>query len=104
MNRTANILRDRLAPRTLGEMIDALIIMNLRMWHAQELFFDLDKLEALPCEEIIPLLTYTTRLNLLRNQAMDGIDARLAEQVQRRFPLPSHHSPKTPLTVIWEPT
>lgn len=38
MKQAVNILCDRLHPTTFGELIDALIIMNLRMWHAQELF------------------------------------------------------------------
>lgn len=104
MKQAVNILCDRLYPTTFGEMIDALIIMNLRMWHAQELFFDLDKLTTLPHEEIVPLLTYTTRLNLLRNHAMDGIDAVLAEYLQRRFPQ-LQQPRQVPLshTIIWEP-
>lgn len=104
MTQTVNILSDHLHPATFGELIDALIIMNVRMWHAQELFFDLDKLTALPHKEIVPLLTYTTRLNLLRNQAMDGIDAVLAEHLQRRFPQLRQHT-QAPLshTILWEP-
>lgn len=104
MNTGTNILRDRLAPRTFGEMIDALIVMNLRMWHAQELFFDLDKLTALPHDDIVPLLTYTTRLNLLRNQAMDGVDAALAELLSRRFTIRQGHDSVASGEIIWEPT
>ncbi|GIV54676.1 MAG: hypothetical protein KatS3mg039_1194 [Candidatus Kapaibacterium sp.] len=104
MTRTVDIRHDRLGPRTFGEMIDALIIMNIRMWHAQELFFDLDKLYALPHDQVLPLLTETTRLNLLRNQAMDGIDALLATHVERRFPRrdAQHQQPQT-TDIIWEP-
>jgi hypothetical protein len=39
MNRQQSILTDTLQPQTIGEMIDALIIMNFRMWHEQEHFF-----------------------------------------------------------------
>lgn len=104
MMETLNIHTDQLHPRSFGEIIDALIIMNIRMWHAQELFFDLDKLYALPHDQVLPLLTYTTRLNLLRNHAMDGIDAKLAEQLERRFPeLRTHQQPEATETIIWEP-
>lgn len=101
-----NILTDPLRPHTIGEMIDALIIMNIRMWHEQEQFFDLEKLTALPCESIVPLLTYTTRLNLLRNRAMDGIDALLAQQLSKRFPeiLDTSEPLDDDSTIIWEPT
>ncbi len=105
MTAPINILNDTLRPRTVGEMIDALIIMNIRMWHAQELFFDLDKLYALPHDRVLPLLTYTTRLNLLRNQAMDGIDALFAAQLEKRFPgIASKEQLQTNETIIWEPT
>lgn len=107
MNENVNILTDQLKPHTFGEMIDALIIMNIRMWHAQELFFDLDKLTTLPHDQIVPLLTYTTRLNLLRNQAMDGIDAALTLQLKKRFPsleISPDSNPSTPSTIIWEPS
>ncbi|KXB97523.1 MAG: hypothetical protein AA908_06605 [Chlorobi bacterium NICIL-2] len=106
MTRQQNILTDLLRPQTLGEMIDALIITNIRMWHEQEKFFDLEKLRALPCDQIVPLLTYTTRLNLLRNRAMDGVDALLAEQLSRRFPdiLQPLPPPTNDSTIIWEPT
>ncbi|MCX7930016.1 MAG: hypothetical protein N2663_04785 [Chlorobi bacterium] len=104
MNRTLNILQDRLFPCTFGEMIDALIVMNLRMWHAQELFFDLEKLTAMPHENIIPLLTYTTRLNLLRNQAMDGIDAHLAKHLSQQSPIETSDHPTNHDDIIWEPT
>jgi len=103
MMHTVNILRDRLQPHTMGQMIDALIIMNIRMWHAQELFFDLEKLYALPHDQVLPLLTETTRLNLLRNQAMDGVDALLARHLSERFPhLPTQQS-QPQNDIIWEP-
>ncbi len=106
MNRQQNILTDTLQPQTIGEMIDALIIMNIRMWHEQEHFFDLEKLTAMPCDRIVPLLTYTTRLNLLRNRAMDGVDAFLAKHLRRRFPrILERTSPANDdSTIIWEPT
>jgi|GEM_PF-1299662 hypothetical protein len=106
MTRQQNILTDPLRPQTFGEMIDALIITNIRMWHEQEKFFDLEKLRALPCDQIVPLLTYTTRLNLLRNRAMDGVDVLLAEQLSKRFPdvLQPPSPPDKDSTIIWEPT
>jgi len=106
MNRQQSILTDTLQPQTIGEMIDALIIMNIRMWHEQEHFFDLEKLTAMPCNRIIPLLTYTTRLNLLRNRAMDGVDALFAEQLRVRFPRIHEHTmpANDDSTIIWDPT
>ncbi|GIV49623.1 MAG: hypothetical protein KatS3mg038_0144 [Candidatus Kapaibacterium sp.] len=106
MTRQQNILTGPLRPHTIGEMIDALIITNIRMWHEQEKFFDLEKLRGLPCDRIVPLLTYTTRLNLLRNRAMDGVDALLADQLSRHFPeiLQPTPPPNNDSTTIWEPT
>ncbi|RMF36531.1 MAG: hypothetical protein D6747_00115 [Chlorobiota bacterium] len=105
MTHQQNILTGPLHPQTIGEMIDALIITNIRMWHEQEKFFDLEKLRALPCDQIVPLLTYTTRLNLLRNRAMDGVDALLAEQLSRRVPdILQPPPPTNDSTIIWEPT
>lgn len=66
-----------LEPATFGEWIDALIIQNLRMWHEQELVYETEALNRLTEEGLRGYLRRATWINLERNAAIDGLDARL---------------------------
>jgi hypothetical protein len=69
-----NILKDKLAPKTFGEFIDSLIITNIRMWHAQEIVYEVETLEKLSKEEMFDFLKDATWLNLMRNKMMEGVE------------------------------
>lgn len=81
-----NILTTDLQPKTFGEFIDALIIANMRMWHAQEVVYETEKLNAMSREEMFDFLKQATWLNLLRNRAMDGLDASLTAEILKNKP------------------
>ncbi len=86
METRTNILLDELEPQNFGEYIDALIITNLRMWHAQEFFYELDLLKQLTKDEMYEKLRYGSWLNLQRNFQMDGLDAVFAASLATRHP------------------
>lgn len=81
-----NILTDELHPQTFGEFVDALIIANIRMWHAQEIIYEPKTLDNLSRNEMFAFLKEATWLNLRRNYAMDGLDNSLAEQIIAKHP------------------
>jgi hypothetical protein len=81
-----NILTTDLNPQSFGEYIDALIIANLRMWHAQEIVYETETLTAMTHAQMFDFLKQATWLNLLRNRAMDGLDASLAAEIMKRNP------------------
>lgn len=81
-----NILTTDLEPKTFGEFVDALIIANLRMWHAQEVVYEIDTLNAMTHSQMFDFLKQATWLNLLRNRAMDGLDSTLAAEIMERNP------------------
>ena len=81
-----NIITTDLEPQTFGEFIDALIIANLRMWHAQEVVYETETLRAMTHAQMFDFLKQATWLNLLRNRAMDGLDATLAAEIMERNP------------------
>ncbi len=81
-----NILTTDLHPTTFGEFIDALIIANMRMWHAQEVVYETETLNAMSREEMFDFLKQATWLNLLRNRAMDGLDASLTAEILKNKP------------------
>ncbi len=81
-----NILTTDLEPKTFGEFIDALIIANLRMWHAQEVVYETETLSAMTHTQMFDFLKQATWLNLLRNRAMDGLDSSLAAEIMERNP------------------
>ncbi len=83
---STNIIVDELEPTNFGEFIDALIITNLRMWHAQEFFYELDLLKKLDKDQMYEKLRYGSWLNLQRNFQMDGLDAVVAAQLAERHP------------------
>ncbi len=86
MSQLSNIINDELDPQSFGEFVDALIITNLRMWHAQEFFYELDLLKKLSKDEMYEKLRYGSWLNLQRNFQMDGLDAVFAAQLAERHP------------------
>lgn len=101
-----NILKDRLQPQSFGEQIDALIITNIRMWHAQEVLFEEDTLAHLDKEGMFNTLKVATALNLERNVYMDGSDASFARTLEQRHPhiaaqlrTATHNADQT---IIWE--
>ncbi|MBI3259117.1 MAG: hypothetical protein HYZ54_06565 [Ignavibacteriae bacterium] len=81
-----NIITTDLEPKTFGEFIDALIIANLRMWHAQEVVYEIETLNAMTHPQMFDFLKQATWLNLLRNRAMDGLDSTLAAEIMERNP------------------
>jgi hypothetical protein len=81
-----NILSDDLTPLTFGEFIDALIITNIRMWHEQELIYEIETLKKMTKEEMLEFLKKATWLNLKRNFSIDSLDNMLADDIMRRHP------------------
>ncbi len=78
-----SLRKDALRPESFGAWIDALIIENIRMWHEQERVYEVDRLEAMPREDLVSFLKAATWINLKRNEAIDHLDAHLA---RARFP------------------
>ncbi len=101
---TFNILKDPLQPTTFGQQVDALIIANIRMWHAQEILFDLDALNALSKDGMYSTLKYATWLNLERNVYMDGTDGAIVEHLAHVHPSVKQQVATTTNSteVIWE--
>jgi len=76
------LANDNLEPQTFGEFVDALIIVNIRMWHAQETVYEIETLEKLTHGQMFDFLKNATWLNLMRNRMMDNLDSTLAVQLQ----------------------
>ena len=103
MAENVNIISDELEPTNFGEFIDALIITNLRMWHAQEFFYELDLLKKLSKDEMYDKLKYGSWLNLQRNFQMDGLDAVFAAQLAERHPnLLAQQNETVDNELLWE--
>ncbi len=103
MEQGTNILVDELHPNSFGEFVDALIITNLRMWHAQEFFYELDLLRQLDKEQMFDKLKYGSWLNLQRNFQMDGLDATVAALLEQQHPgALKAATQKTEHELIWE--
>ncbi|NJO93455.1 MAG: hypothetical protein HC820_02150 [Hydrococcus sp. RM1_1_31] len=81
-----NIIKDELIPQSFGEFIDALLIENIRMWHAQELIYETETLDNLTREEMLNFLKEATWLNLMRNSAIDAVDSSFATQIVTQYP------------------
>lgn len=81
-----NVLSDKLEPQTFGQFVDALILANIRMWHAQEVVYETETLEKMSRDEMFHFLKQSTWLNLERNFAMDNLDAALARQISEKHP------------------
>jgi len=81
-----NILTDHFDPKTFGEFVDALIITNIRMWHAQETIYEPDIWKRLSRENLIDFLKKSTWLNLQRNFQMDGLDGSVVEKIVEQHP------------------
>ncbi len=106
MSATAtNIISDDLDPQNFGEFIDALIITNLRMWHAQEFFYELDLLKKLDKDQMYEKLRYGSWLNLQRNFQMDGLDAVVAAHLAERHPaILEQSNDSVQQELLWENT
>jgi hypothetical protein len=70
---------------TPGAVIDALIIVNIRMWHAQELIYEEEIFESLSQPQLVDYIRRATQLNLDRNALMDRLDATVAALFVDRF-------------------
>jgi hypothetical protein len=102
-----NILEDTLDPKTPGEYIDALIISNIRMWHEQEVVYEIDTLKNLTLEKMFSFLKKATWLNLERNQQMDGLDWKLLEKISKKHPSVLENNNQITFTSekpLWEET
>jgi hypothetical protein len=103
MELAENIITGELRPQSFGQFIDALMITNMRMWHAQEFFYELDLLKQLSKEEMYDKLRFGSWLNLQRNIQMDGLDASLAARLNTMFPeLELLKEEVSEQTTIWE--
>jgi hypothetical protein len=70
---------------TPGAIIDALIIVNIRMWHAQELIYEEEIFETLSQPQLVDYIRQATQLNLDRNSLMDRLDAAVAALFVDKF-------------------
>jgi len=104
MSTSFNILKDSLQPTTFGQQVDALIIANIRMWHAQEILFDVDALNSMDKDGMYSTLKYATWLNLQRNVYMDGTDGAIVEHLAQKHPsvIQQIATTKTSTEIIWQ--
>lgn len=79
-----NILTDDLKPTTIGEYIDSLIITNIRMWHKQELVYEIENLERMSLDEMFDFLKDSGWLNLVRNRMMEKVDENFGAKLNKK--------------------
>jgi hypothetical protein len=98
-----NILSGELKPQSFGAYIDALIITNMRMWHAQEGLYELDVLDSMTKDQMFSVLKKASWLNIERTKFMDGTDASLVEMLERLHPGCGNRSQRNAdQETIWE--
>jgi hypothetical protein len=81
-----NIIKEDIIPETFGEFIDSLIIANIKMWHAQEMVYEVETLKKLTLESMFRFLKESTWLNLARNQMMEGVDSAMSNRLMDKHP------------------
>ncbi len=81
-----NIIAEELKPRTFGEFIDALIIINIRMWHEQEIIYEIETLKKMKKKDMFEFLKRATWLNLQRNFSIDKLDGILEDKLMELYP------------------